>query len=128
MLLGCRAAAELVLEAFHATCRIHKALFPRVGRVAVGGDVADNHVVFLAFDGLLVRALHRRAREKFLACRNIDEADGVGDGMSFGFHDGNFLALAGFEARVAFANDVDAAVAPDHLAVRMARLERFKRG
>ncbi len=117
-------ALEFVLELLHAPCGIDEALLTGISRMAVGGHIADDHEVINPVDFLGFGALHGGVGQKLFAGGNIHEADRIGFGMTLFFH--KFLALTGFVARGGFANDINATMATDDLAVRMAVLKRFE--
>ena len=79
-------AAELLLELFDAARGVHEALFARVCRVRVSGNVAGYHEVVHAVDLLDLLALHCRAGHEAGSGRNVYEAYGVEIGMNLVFH------------------------------------------
>ena len=86
-----RGALELRGELRHAAGGVDQALLTGVGRMGVHGHVAEDDLVLDAIDGLLAGRLEGRAGEEALARGDIEEADVVESGMTFGFHGGNVL-------------------------------------
>jgi hypothetical protein len=124
------AAAELRLEFLHATRSIDEALFACIGWVRVHRHVTHDNKILLAVDRFLTVRLHRRNSQKIFTSRNIAEADWIQVGVQITFHiyvsSSTVLALTCFEAGIGLANDVNAALPADNLAVRMAVFQRLE--
>lgn len=119
-----RAALELRGEFLDATGGVDEALLTGVGRVRVHRHIARDDEIFLTIDLLLAGGLHGGLREKTTARSDIEEADVVQRGMSLGFHRSKMelLALARLVTRLDFIDDVNLALATDHLARRVTLL------
>ena len=81
-----RAALEFGREFLDAAGGIDQALLAGVRGMGVHRDVAEDDVVFDLADLLLAGRLHRGSGEKTFAGRDIEEANVVERGMTFGFH------------------------------------------
>ena len=79
---------ELRGEFLDAAGGVDEALLAGVGGMRIHRDVADNNVIFLAIDLLLTSGLHGGGGEETLARTDIEEANVIESGMTFGFHGG----------------------------------------
>ncbi len=86
-------ASELVLKLLDATCRVDEALFARVNRMRIHGDVANNFHVLDAIDGFGLSRLDRRIGQELLAGRYVDERGRVIIGMNALFHGPNKIGI-----------------------------------
>ena len=125
-------ASELVLELLDAASRIDETLLASEGRVRIGSNIANHHLVINAIDCFRLAATHSGASQIFSASRNIDEGNRVELWMNISFHSkcpfGGFgLSLTRFKARVRLADDVNASLTTNYLAVRVTVFERFNR-
>ena len=79
-------AAELALELLDATSGIDETLLTSEGRVRVGSNIANYHLVINAIDCFSLAATHRGASQIFSASRNVDEGNRVELWMNISFH------------------------------------------
>lgn len=79
-------ALELVGELLDAAGGVHEALLTGVSRVGVHRHVTHDNEIVLAIDLLLAGRLHGGLGQETLARRDIEEANVIESGMSFGFH------------------------------------------
>jgi hypothetical protein len=115
-------ALELRREFLDAAGGVDHALLTGVSRVGIHRHIAQHDEIVLAVDLLFAGGLHGRLREEATTSRDIEEANVVERGVAFGLHGGKLLSLARLVTRLDLVDDVNLALAANHLARRVTLL------